>query len=209
LAFTGILLLRSQKDSGEEYIDYKQFYTYKKPELEALWGGKKIPIETFIEAYFIGDIDINEGVDLHEMLRNHRKQLFKICFTKNHVEFFLRKFLLQAIMHNKAWDFEDVATTYNLGNDFYNAFLGESMVYTSGVFSDHEGSESLEQAQVNKMNIVAKKISMKPGDKHLDIGCGWGTFVLHCAHKFHTDSFGITIAKEQVSYAQDSIKKIG
>jgi len=142
------------------------------------------------------------------MLRNHRKQLFKICFTKNHVEFFLRKFLLQAIMHNKAWDFEDVATTYNLGNDFYNAFLGESMVYTSGVFSDHEGSESLEQAQVNKMNIVAKKISMKPGDKHLDIGCGWGTFVLHCAHKFHTDSFGITIAKEQVSYAQDSIKKL-
>jgi len=166
-----------------------------------------MPIETWIEAFFDAKINLKDGVDLHDMFREHRKDLFKFCFTQNHIKFFLSKFLIQAIMHTKWWDFEDVSTTYNLGNDFYHAFLGDSMVYTSAIFDDKEGSESLEKAQENKMNIVARKINLKPGDKHLDIGCGWGTFVMHCAREYGTDSFGITIAKEQVSYAQDSIKK--
>jgi cyclopropane-fatty-acyl-phospholipid synthase len=60
-------------------------------------------------------------------------------------------------MHTKLYDFDDVATTYNLGNDFYKAFLGESMVYTSGIYTDRDGTDTLEHAQENKMNIVAKK----------------------------------------------------
>jgi len=114
---------------------------------------------------------------------------------------------VQAVMHTKLYDFDDVSTTYNLGNDFYNAFLGDSMVYTSGIYSDREGTDTLEQAQENKMNIVARKINMKPGDKHLDIGCGWGTFVAYCAKHYGTDSFGVTIAKEQVDYSKDKLKK--
>jgi len=167
-----------------------------------------MPMETFIEAFFDEKINLKEGVDMHEMLRKHRKELFKFCFTPNHAKFFLSKFLVQAVMHTKLYDFDDVSTTYNLGNDFYNAFLGDSMVYTSAIFNDTEGSESLEVAQVNKMDIVAKKIELKPGDKHLDIGCGWGTFVIHCARHYGTDSFGLTIAKEQVEYANDTLKKI-
>jgi cyclopropane fatty-acyl-phospholipid synthase-like methyltransferase len=81
------------------------------------------------------------------------------------------------------------------------------MVYTSGIYSNREGTDTLEQAQENKMNIVAKKINMKPGDKHLDIGCGWGTFVAFCAKNYGTDSFGVTIAKEQVDYSKDTLKK--
>jgi len=62
-------------------------------------------------------------------------------------------------------------------------------------------------AQVNKMDIVARKIDMKPGEKHLDIGCGWGTFINHCAKYYETDSYGVTIAKEQVDHAKDKMKK--
>jgi len=128
-------------------------------------------METFIEAYFDERVHLKSGVDLHQILVEQRKKLFKFNFTKNHAEFFVRKFLVQAVMHNQVWDKYDVAKTYNMGNDFYNAFLGESMVYTSGIFNSVE--ETLEQAQENKMQLVAKKIEMRPGEKHLDIGCGW------------------------------------
>jgi cyclopropane fatty-acyl-phospholipid synthase-like methyltransferase len=166
-----------------------------------------MPMETFIEAFFDEKINLKEGVDMHEMLRKHRKELFKFCFTPNHAKFFLSKFLVQAVMHTKLYDFDDVSTTYNLGNDFYNAFLGDSMVYTSAIFQDKEASETLEQAQVNKFDIVAKKIELKPGEKHIDIGCGWGGFVIHCAREYGTDSLGITIAKEQISWGRDWVKE--
>jgi cyclopropane fatty-acyl-phospholipid synthase-like methyltransferase len=162
-------------------------------------------METFIEAYFDEKVHLRKGVDLHQILVDQRKKLFRFNFTKNHAEFFVRKFLVQAVMHNKVWDHYDVAKTYNMGNDFYNAFLGESMVYTSGLFNAPE--DSLETAQENKMTLVAKKIDLQPGEKHLDIGCGWGTFVCHCARENKTDSFGVTIAKEQIEWGNDSINK--
>jgi len=62
---------------------------------------------------------------------------------------------------------------------------------------------------VNKLDIVARKIDMKPGEQHLDIGCGWGTFIMHCAKNYGTDSYGVTIAQEQVDYANDKMKKAG
>jgi len=82
------------------------------------------------------------------------------------------------------------------------------MVYTSAIYSEHDcENESLEQAQVNKLDIVARKIDMKPGEQHLDIGCGWGTFVCHCARENKADSYGITIAKEQIDWGNESINK--
>jgi len=111
------------------------------------------------------------------------------------------------VNHSKKWDFDDVSKTYNLGNDFYNWFLGDSMVYTSAIYKDNEASESLEEAQVNKMDVVARKIDLRPGEKHLDIGCGWGTFIMHCAKNYGSDSYGVTIAQEQVDHANDKMKK--
>jgi len=113
-------------------VNQNDFYTFNDKNLEALWSGKKMPMETFLEAYFDEKIDIKG--DMHEMLRDHRKDLFKFNFTKNHTEFFLKKFIFQALNHSKKWDFEDVSKTYNLGNDYYNWFLGDSMVYTSAIF---------------------------------------------------------------------------
>jgi len=199
------MFLYSQLDSSALTVNPNDFYTFNDKNLEGLWSGKKMPMETFIEAYFDQKIDLK--VDMHHLLRNHRKDLFKFNFTSTHIKFFLQKFLFQAVNHSQKWDFDDVSKTYNLGNDFYNWFLGDSMVYTSAIYNDYEASESLEQAQVNKMDIVARKIDMRRGEKHLDIGCGWGTFIQHCAKHYGTDSYGITIAKEQIDHANDKMKK--
>ena len=66
------------------------------------------------------------------------------------------------------------------GDDFYNGFLGPSMTYTSGIW--HTDNDTLEQAQINKMELIAQKIHLKAGEKHLDLGCGWGTFINFVSH---------------------------
>jgi len=203
------MLLYSQiHDNSPPTIDIREYFTFNGDggkDFAALWTGKRIPMETFIEAYFDQKVDLKENVDLHQFLMENRSKAFRFNFTRNHGEFFVQKFLVQAIMHDQSWDKYDVSKTYNIGNDFYNSFLGDSMVYTSGIFNSVE--ESLEKAQEQKMHLVANKIDMKPGEKHLDIGCGWGTFINHCAKNYGTDSYGVTIAKEQVDWGNDLINK--
>jgi len=164
-------------------------------------------METFLESYMAGKCDFKG--DLHETLIKHRNEIFRFVFTKGHLNFFYKKFMLQTFGHTLKEDAVDVKGTYNLGNDFYNAFLGNSMVYTCAVFNDVDASkESLEDAQRNKIDFVCKKIDLKKDEKHLDIGCGWGTFVLHAAKNFGSNSYGITIAKEQIEWGKKQIARL-
>jgi cyclopropane fatty-acyl-phospholipid synthase-like methyltransferase len=198
------MVIYSQLDNSAPTTDINKFFDFNDREFETLWKEKRIPMETFIEAYFDAKVDVKSGVDLHKFLKENRKSVFRFNFTRNHAEFFLKKFLVQAVRHDKVMDEYDVATTYNIGNDFYNSFLGETMVYTSGIFNSE--NDSLEQAQENKMHLVANKINMKKGEKHLDIGCGWGKFVVNCSKNYGTDSYGVTIAKEQVEWGNNWIE---
>jgi cyclopropane fatty-acyl-phospholipid synthase-like methyltransferase len=81
------------------------------------------------------------------------------------------------------------------------------MVYTCAVFNDpnFNTSETLEEAQRNKIDLVCKKIDLKKGEKHIDIGCGWGTFVRHAAQNYGSNSYGITIAKEQIDWGNKQL----
>lgn len=90
------------------------------------------------------------------------------------------------------------------GDDFYNGFLGPSMTYTSGIW--HTENDTLEQAQVNKMDLIAQKIHLQKGDLHLDLGCGWGTFINFAAKEYGTKSYGVTLGKNQTAY-QNAIAK--
>ena len=69
-----------------------------------------------------------------------------------------------------------------MGNDFFGAFMGPLMIYTSAIF--HGLHQTLEQAQVNKLDAICEKLHLKKGASMLDIGCGWGTLVRHAASKF-------------------------
>jgi len=181
-----------------------KYLTFRDKAFEAQWKGKRVPILELYNAYIQRKVDING--DLLTALYD-RYEFADFVFTKGHVEFFLFKLIPEALWHSRTQDKEQVTDHYDRGNDFYGYFLGETMTYTSGIFYTPE--DTLETAQYNKFDLVARKLHLKEGDKHLDIGCGWGTFIKHCALKYKTNSTGVTIAREQVAFAEEQIKRAG
>jgi cyclopropane fatty-acyl-phospholipid synthase-like methyltransferase len=184
--------------------DWSQFVSFRDEAEGKRWAGKKIPMEILYEAYMAERLDFIGDV-YQVMLR--RNQLFRFCFTWGDVKFYFREFLGQNVTHTQKSDKGDIAHVYNRGNDFYNWFLGESMTYTSGMFCDT--NETLEQAQERKLETVCQYVQMKPGDEHLDIGCGWGPLITHAAQHHGTRSTGITLAQEQADWANARAAKAG
>lgn len=84
---------------------------------------------------------------------------------------------------------------YDIGNNLYSKMLDKRMVYTCGFW---ENAENLDQAQEAKLELVCRKIGLKPGMKILDIGCGWGSFMKYAAEKYGVNCVGITISQAQI-----------
>lgn len=89
---------------------------------------------------------------------------------------------------------------YDIGNDLYQRMLGESMAYTCGYWKD---AKNLEDAQYEKFDLVCKKIGLKSGQKILDIGSGWGSFLKFAAQRYGAKGVGITVSKEQKKLADE------
>jgi len=98
---------------------------------------------------------------------------------------------------------------YDRGNDFYGWFLGPRMVYTSGIISDPNKEETLEQLQDNKLLVVCEKISLKKGERVLDIGCGWGTMAKFASVNYNAHVTGITLGRNQTQWGNDLLTKAG
>lgn len=94
---------------------------------------------------------------------------------------------------------------YNLGNDFYRHMLGESMAYTCAYWKN---AETLDQAQFNKFDLICRKINLKPGERVLDLGCGWGSLAKFMAEKYGCEVVAVNISTEQVKYAQESCRDL-
>lgn len=167
-------------------------------------GQQKVPIAQFVEDYIAEKISVRG--DVQELLRQ-RTRYFDYRFIPHHYQFFFSKFIPSVAIHSKKQDERIIRGHYDRGNDFFAGFLGDRMVYTSAFF--RTGEESLEQAQDQKMDLVCEKIRMKPGHRHLDIGCGWGTLVAHAAKYYQTDSTGITIAQAGADYGNNQIAQWG
>ena len=173
-------------------LDFVEF-SDKKLEKRSLKG--KIPMETFYEAYFSGDLDIKG--DIFDFLRA-RNDLVNFKLTGGHMKWVLTNFIPEVAIHSKKQDKRIVRSHYDRGNDFFGWFLGERMIYTSAFFQNP--SETLEQAQDNKLNMVCQKLQLKPGETFLDIGCGWGTLARHAAKHYGTISTGVTLSENQTEY---------
>jgi cyclopropane fatty-acyl-phospholipid synthase-like methyltransferase len=174
---------------------------FRDPTLKRRYEGRKIPMNTFFEAYIVEKIDI-EG-DLHQMLR-HQGNFVNYRLTWEQVKFLVGTFVPSVLFHTKGGDKKLVTEHYDRGNDFFQWFLGDSMVYTSGFFD--ELSDTLETAQMRKIRLVGEKLHLKKGERLLDIGCGWGTLVMELAAQFGADATGVTISKNQADFAQGRIK---
>ncbi|KAK1829299.1 cyclopropane-fatty-acyl-phospholipid synthase [Podospora conica] len=151
----------------------EHYITFKKDEDRRRWSGRKmIPMKTFYEMYFDGDVDFNG--DCLEVME-YRHDWANFSFTWPVFQFIFLTFFVDVLFHSRKQDEEQIRPNYDRGNDHYSFFLGPRMVYTSGIFSYPSREESLEEMQDNKMAIVCEKLELKEGESMLDIGCGWGS----------------------------------
>ena len=104
---------------------------------------------------------------------------------------------------------DNIAHHYDLGNDFYRAWLDPSMTYSSAVFADLEAAEPLEAAQARKIRLLLDRLDLKPGDRLLEIGCGWGSLAETAARDYGVRVVGITLSEEQKAYAEARLAAAG
>jgi len=183
------------------------FIEYRDPKLAAKYKNRKMPIGALMEAYLDKRIDITS--DVYEMLE-HRGEITDESMGAalwNQLGFIFKNLLPEIVLHTKAQDRRIVREHYDRGNDFFGFFLGPRMVYTSGFYKST--TDTLEQAQDQKMALVGQKLMLKPTDRYLDIGSGWGTLVMQAARDFGVDATGITIADNQTEFGNQQIADAG
>ena len=102
---------------------------------------------------------------------------------------------------------QNVAHHYDLGNEFYKLFLDKNMLYSCAYF--HNENQSLEQAQRNKLRLIASKLNLQPGQRVLDIGCGWGDMAIYLASMEDVKVVGVTLSTEQQKLATERAAEMG
>ncbi len=113
----------------------------------------------------------------------------------------------RGLRHSKQRDAMAVSHHYDVSNRFYELLLGSSMTYTCAVYPD--ASSSLEEAQASKYDLVARKLALEPGQRLLDVGCGWGGMVMHAAENYGVKALGVTLSEQQAEWAQKAIAERG
>jgi len=109
--------------------------------------------------------------------------------------------------HSKRRDASAISHHYDVSNTFYEWVLGPSMAYTCACFPRPDAT--LEEAQTYKHDLVARKLGLQPGMRLLDVGCGWGGMVRHAAREYGVQALGVTLSKQQASWAQHAIGEQG
>jgi cyclopropane-fatty-acyl-phospholipid synthase len=106
--------------------------------------------------------------------------------------------------HTKASDKQSIQYHYDVSNEFYQLWLDENMVYSCAYFEN--GNEDLATAQIKKIDHILKKIELRPGQRLLDIGCGWGALVIRAAQEFGANCVGVTLSQNQFDLATKRVK---
>lgn len=148
---------------------------------------KRIPKRTilsFVTAFlFSPGVNLDEGRAFDGDENNHGKNLPK----SNETEF--------------------IQFHYDVGNDFYELFLDERRLYSCAYFTDW--NNSLDQAQHDKIDMICRKLRLKPEERFLDIGCGWGALIFHAAEKYGVHAHGVTLSEAQLTHVHEQIKAKG
>ncbi|HJQ85254.1 MAG TPA: cyclopropane-fatty-acyl-phospholipid synthase family protein [Candidatus Binatia bacterium] len=107
----------------------------------------------------------------------------------------------------KRRDAHAIAFHYDVSNEFYELFLDRRMVYTCAYYRRPDGD--LDQAQEDKLDLVCRKLDLRPGERLLDIGCGWGSLVLWATERYGVEARGVTLSQQQADWAQATIRRAG
>jgi cyclopropane-fatty-acyl-phospholipid synthase len=114
---------------------------------------------------------------------------------------------LKGRRHSRARDAAAISHHYDVSNEFYRLVLGPSLTYSCAVF--HDPSDTLEQAQENKYELICRKLGLEPGLRLLDVGCGWGGMVLHAAQHHGVRAVGVTLSRQQAELAEKRVAEAG
>jgi cyclopropane-fatty-acyl-phospholipid synthase len=161
------------------------------------------------EAYMDGTMRFEEGSTLRDFLTLF--SINRLSLGSYPIQKVLRaikmRFRKRQQSNRKGEAQQNVAHHYDLGNDFYKLFLDRNMLYSCAYF--REPGETLEEAQRNKLRLLASKLGLKPGMKVLDIGCGWGDLALYLAAIEDVEVLGVTLSVEQQALATQRAREAG
>jgi cyclopropane-fatty-acyl-phospholipid synthase len=186
---------------------------------------KRPNIDTFLNLWVTSRFDLRNGsfFDLAAQRPKMRTRALVKSLNKPLALATLARFLLvprggpwplEAVRNAKARSDGSEATNktnihyhYDLSNRFYELFLDPEMVYSCAYFKDW--NNDLATAQADKLDMICRKLRLKPGESFLDIGCGWGALVCHAAEHYGVRAHGVTLADEQFSHAKEKVARLG
>jgi cyclopropane-fatty-acyl-phospholipid synthase len=170
-------------------------------------------------AYVAGDIDIDGDLDaLFELSTPPARQLLNLRNLRSLAEVVgasafkpLAPPSIEArqrgALHSRSRDRDAISHHYDVSNRFYEMVLGPTMTYSCAVFQAPD--DTLETAQKRKVDLVARKLDLKPGMRLLDVGCGWGAMGIHAAKNYGASVVGVTLSEEQQRYATEQASIAG
>ena len=158
------------------------------------------------ESYIKNEFETNNLPSLIELSARNINVTYKFSgFFQFHLfENFLKKKIL---LNTKKRSQKNISFHYDLGNEFFSTWLDKTLTYSCGIFNSSK--ETLEKAQINKYNKLINLIKPKPGDRILEIGCGWGGFAEHLAKNYDVKLDCITISRKQLLFTKSRIRRLG
>jgi cyclopropane-fatty-acyl-phospholipid synthase len=175
------------------------------------------------DAYFRGQLDIAGDIYAALKLKQHFQSLtisfpekISLWLTARSIgdmaamsgeDLAARVWSKNLAKHSKTMNREAIRFHYDVSNDFYKLWLDEHMVYSCAYFKQH--NDNLDIAQQNKLDLICRKLQLKPGQHLLDIGCGWGALVIWAAQHYGVMAHGITLSQNQYDYVLQQIKRAG
>ncbi len=151
------------------------------------------------EAYMDGWWECERIDELfHRLLRRHSQERLGLAMRLRLVGASLRHGVLNRQSDARA--FEVGKRHYDIGNDVFEAMLDPTMTYSCAYWRD---AETLDAAQLAKLDLICRKLELRPGERLLDIGCGWGGLAAHAARHYGVEVFGITVSAEQQKLARE------
>jgi cyclopropane-fatty-acyl-phospholipid synthase len=174
------------------------------PDRRTLYGLALNPEMAFGDAYMRGDLEV-QG-DLVGLLEN----IFRAVQKSGRGGWYARAsswWLAQVQRNSLSGARKNIHRHYDLDTNFYKMWLDERLVYTCAYFPTP--SATLEEAQVAKMDYVCRKVQLKPGDRVVEAGCGWGSLALHMARNYGAKVKAYNISREQIRYAREQAEMQG
>ena len=175
---------------------------------------------TLGEAYIFGDFDIEGDIeasfDLADFLLSQERAMTQRLYlsimlgklpTTGRPQLVPRPLHLRGGVHTVCRDRDAIRYHYDLPPEFYSLFLDSRMLYSCAYFRTAE--DGLDQAQVQKLDYLCRKLRLRPNERLLDIGCGWGALVVHAAARYGVRALGITLSEQQAQVARKRIRDSG